>query len=139
MQNVCAKARELFDAPGFVLAVLLLLGVGQAAGLTRQFQRGFRPFRAAPGRVAFSWDMFATRIERCSLTWDNPIFETNGAFFDLRQKSRTIEWQAIADSRGAYRNIAAWVCSRYHQPFHALLHCYLPDGKEETSAIECRL
>jgi len=138
MRNACARAREILDAPSFVLALLLLLGLGQAAALALQFQEGFRPFQTAPGRVALSWDMFATHIERCSLGWDPPLPAAEGPFFDLRQKSLALEWQAIADSRNGYRNIAAWACSHYHQPFHALLHCYLPNGKEETSAIECR-
>lgn len=131
-------AGKILESPAFVLAFLTLLALPQAAALALQFQHGFRPFQVAPGRITLSWDMFATRIERCGLSWNPALPTEQGPVFEFAQLSRIIEWQPVYDTGAAYENFATWTCSRYHQPFHAVLHCFLPDGKETVRVIECR-
>jgi hypothetical protein len=125
---------SLSRSPITLLLLALLLGIPQLVGFSRQFGAGFRPFGAAPGRVTLSWDMFATRIERCGINW-NPALP--GGIFELSQKSRAVEWQAVADTRAGYERIAAWACSKYHRPLRALLTCFLPSGKGESRVVEC--
>ena len=54
--------------PQRLAAVLVLTGLVavQAIAFGAQLATGFRPFGAAPGRVPFSWDMFAIRLDRCA-------------------------------------------------------------------------
>lgn len=127
--------QALSRSPIAVLALALFLALPQLAGFATQFRRGFSPFRTTPTRVTLSWDMFATRIERCGVNWSPPL---PGPLFDLNQKSRTLEWQAVADTREHYDRIVAWACSHFHQPTRALLTCFLPAGKEESHVVECR-
>jgi hypothetical protein len=122
-------------SPITLLLLALVLGLPQLVGFASQFAGGFRPFGTAPGRVTLSWDMFATRIERCGINWNPPL---PGGVAELNQKSRVIEWQAVADTRARYERIAAWACAKFHQPGRALLTCFLPSGKEESRVVDCR-
>jgi len=134
-RNYTIPMPALSRSPLVVLVLALVLAGPQLAGFATQFYRGFVPFRTTPTRVTLSWDMFATHIERCGVNWSPPL---PGPLFELRQKSRALEWQSVADTREHYDRIAAWACATFHQPNRALLTCFLPLGKEESHVVECR-
>jgi hypothetical protein len=121
-----------------VLAFLSLLAIPQAFAFVQQFREGFRPFKTAPHRVPFSWDMFSVRIERCDITWEPPLPLPNGPLYRLHQKAKLLEWDFSLDQESDYQLLAHWACSEFHQPSRASLLCFKPEGKEVPSVVECR-
>src|SRR5687767_12699997 len=88
--------------PVRVAAFVGLLAAGQLAALGLQFARGFVPFRRAPGRVPYSWDMFATDIERCDVRWDPPVVVGGRRIASLRDSGLPFEWDRAFASAGWY-------------------------------------
>jgi hypothetical protein len=125
--------------PLYVICFLALLAIPQALALAWQFHDGYRPFKAAPTRVALSWDMFAVRIERCDVFWNPPLPVPGRApLARLHQLASRLEWDFPLDTQADYRALTEWSCGRFKHPFHANLICLTPEGKVATSAVECR-
>jgi hypothetical protein len=123
----------------YVAAVLVALAAPQLVATGSQFVRGFRPMRRAPARVALSWDMFATRIERCAVAWDPPLHTPYGPIGRLRDVGRRLEWDVVQDTVDDYETLALDVC-RWAAPgrrTHVTLRCVAPAGHEVVGDFDC--
>jgi hypothetical protein len=129
---------KLRRSPAYVLSFVLFISVFQVIPFGVQFVHGFRPFGREPIRVPFSWDMFATRVERCSIKWDPPIRGPGSGFSSLRQLGTLLEWDDIEDHIEDYRHIARWVCFVGSKTTRIRLHCFLPTGIETDDEIKCK-
>jgi hypothetical protein len=118
--------------------VILLAGLVtvQALAFGAQIRAGFRPFGAPPGRVAFSWDMFSVRIERCDLRWDPPLPLGSGVA-RLRDVAPLLEWDPVGDRLDEYREDGQEGCSFARVPTRVILRCFTPEG-EVVDAFDCR-
>jgi hypothetical protein len=143
--------KEWLNAPGYVAAFLVILAAFQFRALFHQFQMGFLPFLHEPTRVPFSWDMFATRTERCLLEWDPPLSSTPiGALKGLRQFSKPVEWDVVYDSIQDYEFVGRIGCSfeLENRPENSTsqtsgnkrgykIQCFSPDGNETYREFNC--
>ncbi len=152
---------EYLNSSAYVMGFLLFLAVFQLRALFLQFESGFQLFVHEPTRVLFSWDMFATRTERCMMEWDPPLQRTPvGPLTDLRQLSVPIEWDVIYDSMQDYEYVGRMGCafesgqrargslgeSSEKAPIpvtHSVnkirvkIHCFGPDGNETHREFYC--
>jgi hypothetical protein len=124
-------------SPRFVAAFIAALILPQVYAVGRQFQLGFRPFGREPVRVPLSWDMFATRIERCALTWTPPVSTPVGRLSSLRDLAPTLEWDVVGDRREQYDYFARKGCSYALARTRVDLECVSPDGRREASDFDC--
>jgi hypothetical protein len=116
------------------LALIAILGSIQIYALAQQFRQGFRLFGSPPVRVPFSWDMFAPRIERCSLKW-NPPLEIGGRLVaDVHQLDAPFEWFPVWDRIRAYQAVA---CFYANPPTRVSMVCFDSSGAHEQE-LECR-
>lgn len=108
----------------------------QLVALARQLAAGYRPFGQPPVRVALSWDMFATRIERCDVRWDPPLPVRGGLsrFADLAQP---IEWFPVLDRMESYRRMALGACRLARAPTRIHIRCWRPDGTRPEQELAC--
>ena len=125
------------DSPRRVAAFLLLLVLPQAAGFAWQFKRGFRPLDREPVRVPLSWDMFAVRIERCTVDWKPPVRPGGRTLARLADLGAPLEWDYVDDSVDAYRQAALWGCRSAQGPTAASLRCFVPEGREIDDGFDC--
>ncbi|MEO5969886.1 MAG: hypothetical protein ABIQ95_08160 [Bdellovibrionia bacterium] len=132
---------EIFNAPGYVVALLGFLIVLQLRALFQQFESGFRPFAHDPVRVAFSWDMFATRTERCLMEWDPPLESTPiGTLSGLKQLSLPFEWDLIYDSLEQYQYVGQMGCafeSKASNKIRVRIQCFAPEGEKIYREFYC--
>jgi hypothetical protein len=117
------------------LFVVGLFGV-QLYALGRQVASGYRPFGPPPLRVALSWDMFATRIERCDVRWDPPL-PVRGGLDRFSRLARPIEWFPVLDRVASYRRMATGACRLARVPTRISLRCWLPDGTRPEETLPC--
>jgi hypothetical protein len=113
----------------------------QARALVEQWREGFRPFGAAPHRVALSWDMFAIEIERCGVSWSPPSYWQGRALGELREMGAAIEWDPIYNKRGDYLAAASLACGQ-RAPGQSKdgtfkIHCFLSHEKETLDEYAC--
>jgi hypothetical protein len=120
------------------LSLVGLLFVAQAGALARQLVTGYRPFGAAPTRVPLSWDMFATHIERCEVSWDPPLLLGGPAIQRLSAIGRPFEWFVVRSTRADYRDLVRQGCQRSPHTRRARLDCWLPDGTRPREELDCR-
>lgn len=150
---------EFLNSPAYVVGFLLFLMAFQLRALALQFQSGFQLFGHEPTRVLFSWDMFATRTERCTMEWDPPLQRTPvGPLNDLRQLSVPFEWDVIYDSVQDYEYVGRMGCAfesgqyafmgepsekapvpiaHLVNKIQVKIHCFGPDGKETYREFYC--
>jgi hypothetical protein len=112
-----------------------LLGA-QLVAMGRQLAAGYRPFGAPPVRVPLSWDMFATRIERCDIEW-NPPLPVDGGLDRFSRRARPIEWFPVFDRVESYRRLALHTCRLARAPTRMTLRCWLPDGSRPRETLSC--
>jgi hypothetical protein len=124
-------------SPTFIALGLFLISLFELVSLGRQFTQGFRPFLNEPVRVNFSWDMFATRVERCTMQWAPALNVPRPDFSSLRQLGSRYEWDIIYDHAEDYRMLARWVCSVGNSATRIKLHCFFPNGTESNDEIHC--
>ena len=117
--------------------VILLFGL-QLAALAGQLRRGFRPFGAPPVRVPLSWDMFATRIERCTMGFQ-PAFPIapGKELSNLTEAGEPIEWFPVFDRLETYRLVARASCKQARPGTRIYLRCWLPDGTRPAFVHRC--
>lgn len=125
-------------SPRSIAVFLALLFLPQAYALTRQFRLGFRPLGPAPVRVALSWDMFATNIQRCRLAWYPPVPAPGGTLASLADLTPTLEWDVVSDSVEGYESLARWGCGYALRPTRVGLRCFTTAGREEDHVFDCR-
>jgi hypothetical protein len=118
------------------VAVLLAgLVTLQALAFGAQIRAGFRPFGGPPGRVPFSWDMFAVRIERCDLRWDPPLPLGDGVD-RLRDVAPALGWDPVFDRCEEYREAGLEGCYFARGPTRVILRCVTPEG-DVVDAFDC--
>lgn len=127
------------------LAAIVILGLVfvQARAMGQQYQYGFRPFRHDPGRVAFSWDMFAQRITRCDIEWNPPLKPTSTSderFSRMRSLSPLFEWNPVLYDADDYLSFGRRACAKYGDgpARNFTLTCYYPGFRETRHVIACR-
>ncbi len=118
---------------------LVALALVQATMFAKQFYLGFVPMRTEPQRVPLSWDMFATRVERCNLRWDPPVRIEHTLWRDFSELHAPLEWQVIFDRTATYRTFARETCRYTKVPTRILLHCHLPNGTQTDETLACPL
>ncbi|MBI3295752.1 MAG: hypothetical protein HYZ71_13585 [Deltaproteobacteria bacterium] len=131
---------KFLASPVYVAVLVGGLVVLQLNSTRLQFERGFRLFGAPPGRVAFSWDMFATRVERCQLSWDPPVATELGEFSSLRRFGTSLEWDIIYDTARDYHAVGQLVCRLRSSPearHRVKFHCFSPDGTHAEEEVPC--
>ncbi len=141
--------RRWDQSPLYFCCFLLTLFGLQGVSLARQFQFGFRLFGTPPVRVLFSWDMFATRTERCELCWDPPLqLKGFGSVSCLKDLSQPFEWEIVFDQKGHYEwaghhgcLLESWGVPSGHretpQPHTVNLQCFTLEGRVEESSFLC--
>jgi hypothetical protein len=124
-------------SPRAVAAFLALLILPQAYAFARQFRLGFRPLGPAPVPVPLSWDMFATDIRRCRLTWSPPVPTPLGRVASLRDLSPALEWDVVGDAPAHYEWFARRVCAYAVDRTRVGVECVSPDGRWEARDYDC--
>lgn len=128
--------------PYLAAMVVLILVAVQAHAMFRQYQVGFRPFRHEPGRVAFSWDMFAQRITRCDIEWNPPLKSSTSdeRFARLRSLAPYFEWNPVRRDANDYLSFARRACVKYGDgPERSFtLTCYYPGFRETRHVVPCQ-
>jgi hypothetical protein len=132
--------KNLDRSPLFVFLFILFLAAPQLYAFTLQFTGGFVPFKHEPSRVHLSWDMFSTKIERCTLNWSPPITLGPAHLSSLRDASLPLEWDLTFDQPSDYRYIAEMACHMGGtSSTKANIKCFLQDGKIFNDEFLCKL
>jgi hypothetical protein len=122
----------------YALALLTVLVVVQARAAWLQIGKGYRPFSHAPGRVPYSWDMFAIRMDRCSIRWDPPLEIEGARVSTWHDRAFPIEFDTVYDRAGHYGMAARSGCSFRTEPkTESTLVCIHSDGKIDERAFDC--
>jgi len=130
-----------FDrSPLFVFIFILFLSAPQLYAFALQFAEGFVPFKHEPNRVHLSWDMFSTKITRCTLNWSPPITLGTENLSSLRDASLPLEWDLTFDHPQDYKYIAEMGCRLGGTPSTKVqMRCFLQDGKISNDEFLCKL
>ena len=124
--------------PVYVAALLALLAGLQLHAEIEQVESGFRPFSHAPARIAYSWDMFAIRLDRCAVRWDPPLTIDGRPVRSWRDRVWPIEFDSIYNDVGRYDQVARAACAYRSEPrTRVSLECYLGDGGVEDHGFDC--
>jgi hypothetical protein len=135
MLERATKAQQLTRRP-VVVALFLAALIGlQADALATQFRHGFSPLRAAPERVAFSWDMFSIPIERCGISWE-PALAIGAGYKTLREFAPRLEWDPLYNEVGDYLETARLTCHLREAASHVRVACITAHGFEQH-VIDC--
>jgi hypothetical protein len=119
-----------------VIALFLACVIAvQASALATQFADGFLPLRAAPGRVAFSWDMFSIPIQRCGMTWE-PKLAIGPGYETLRSLAPALEWDPVYNSVEDYVSVARLTCQPVFGATRVIVDCVTARGFEQH-VIDC--
>src|SRR5665213_2805395 len=100
-------------SPIYILIFLIFLSAPQLAAMGVQFYSGYRPFAGDPVRVPLSWDMFATRVERCTLSWNAPLNFNSQSIYSLRDIELPLEWDIIFDHVENYKVVKERICQSF--------------------------
>jgi hypothetical protein len=112
--------------------------VVQVAALILQARAGFVPFRHAPTRVPYSWDMFAIQISRCEITWEPPLAIKGSRVAQWNDRGPRLEFEPVFNTPDDYERAARVGCFYRTSPHTvATLHCAIADGTEDERRIEC--
>jgi hypothetical protein len=126
---------------GQVIYVALLLGLLaaiQLRGLAVQFLEGFRPLSHAPTRVAYSWDMFAIRLDRCTIGWDPPLDIDGERVARWHDRLPAVEFDTVFNAVNSYGAAAAHACRYKTAPeTRATLKCFTSEGGEREFGFSC--
>lgn len=117
-------------------ALVVLLAGLQLGACGLQWQRGFRPGVTSASRVAYSWDMFATPIDRCALRW-SPALPVAGGVGQLSDVGRPLEWTPVFDSVAQYQAAGRAGCALADAPTRVVLQCFLADGGVLHDQFDC--
>ena len=125
---------------GYVFVILLGLVALEGGAQVKQLQSGFRPFGQSPIRVPYSWDMFATDIERCDVRWDPPLTIEGKSVSRLTDTTPPIEYEVVYDTIADYRAFAYDACDAFgdHQKERFVtLKCARIDGTKQEFHERC--
>ncbi len=122
----------------YCLALLAALVLVQGRAEVRQWEGGYRPFGPAPVRVPYSWDMFAIRIDRCSIRWDPPIEIAGARVSRWHDRTFPLEFDTVYDRAQAYEGAAQLGCAFRTTPKTVFnLVCVHGDGLIDESSFAC--
>jgi len=129
--------------PVLIAAVLGALGVVQARAQVLQVKHGFRPLEHEPGRVPFSWDMFAVRITRCTVDFEPPLKSRDGSrtVRSFAALSPVIEWNPVFNEAQHYAGYAERLCTQYtarNQDVSVRLVCFDHNAMRHFYDMKCR-
>jgi hypothetical protein len=130
-----SKAERLTRSPVVVALFLAALIALQVDALWTQFQHGYSPLRAAPERVAFSWDMFSIPIERCGISWE-PALAIGPGYKTLRAFAPRFEWDPLYNEVGDYLDVARLTCHLREAASKVRVACITARGFEQH-VIDC--
>ena len=130
------------QGPRSIALFILMLAVVQAAAFERQFILGFVPFVHEPTRVPFSWDMFANRVERCTLEWAPPLQLGDHQLARLRDVEVPFEWDVTFDRAADYRMTGDWLChmggfQKGPGSTQVKMKCFIQNGTEFHDQFNC--
>jgi hypothetical protein len=125
-----------------IFLFLIFLVVPQAIQFTRQFSKGFIPFKKDPQPTYLSWDMFANPVERCLLEWNAPLnFPHHSGVTSTLALTPKLEWGITYNHVSDYQWVQHWLCEvGKHQGVLNLkshLDCFLPQGTEFNDELDC--
>jgi len=119
----------------------LLLGTLAAVQLRAQVvqvQSGFRPLSHPPVRVAYSWDMFAIRLDRCVVGWDPPLAIDGERVARWHDRLPALEFDAVFNDANWYIAAAERGCIyRTQAATVAYLTCFSSSGKADERSYDC--
>jgi hypothetical protein len=122
-------------APAMVALYLAPLVVVQAWAQVEQWREGFRPFVAPAKRVAFSWDMFAVRVERCTIKFDPPIAIGDRTLTSYASMRAPLEWDVVWDRVSDYETVARQLACEKNAV--ADMTCFTDRGPELHRRVSC--
>jgi len=121
----------------FGSALALVVGV-QATAQIVQLEDGFRPFSRPPQRVPFSWDMFAIKIERCTVAWDPPLSIEGKSVARWQDRGVPLEFDSVFNDARYYEVAARRGCAyAISHPTTATVACAYSNGEDREHAIAC--
>ncbi len=125
-------------SPRFVLGFILLLVLPQAIAFTTQFARGFVPFKTVPGRVMFSWDMFAVSLDRCVLSWQPPLKIGPKEVHAFHEMAAMLEWDIAFERAQDYVDEGLKYCDRWGEVgTKAHMQCFHVNGVMSQNEFRC--
>ena len=136
MQDKGAVQKELKLV--YIISLCTLLAGVQWAALLMQFHLGFRPLRHAPQRVAFSWDMFAIAIERCTVVWTPPLVIDGKSVARWQDRGLALEFDSVFNRAIDYEAAAKRACLYKTDPLTtATITCAESNGQVHERTIRC--
>ena len=103
-----------------------------------QWKGGFRPLARAPIRVAYSWDMFSIRIDRCAIAWDPPLRIDGQEVSRWTDRTWPLEFDTVYNRTGTYLGAAARGCRYSDSPATiARLVCVSANGAIHEPTFRC--
>jgi hypothetical protein len=124
-----------------LLYVTLLLGALvalQARALVAQFDAGFVPFAHPPIRVAYSWDMFAIRMDRCSIGWNPPLDVDGQRVARWHDRLPALEFDTVFNESASYGAAAIRACQyKTARATHVTMTCFASDGSSHEYGFDC--
>jgi hypothetical protein len=128
-----ARARVLYFS-----GLLGLLVIVQLGALVEQFRSGFRPFAHPPGRVPYSWDMFAIRLDRCIVGWDPPLEVEGQRVARWHDRIPALEFDTVFNDSDWYEAAAGRGCQyRTRAATTTYLRCFRSDGTTDERSYAC--
>lgn len=122
----------------YVVALLGLLAVVQLRAQIVQIQSGFRLLSHPPGRVPYSWDMFAIRLDRCVVGWDPPLSIDGQRVARWHDRLPALEFDSVFNDARWYVSAAGRGCMYRSQPATvAYLKCFSSNGREDERSYAC--
>jgi hypothetical protein len=103
-----------------------------------QWREAYRPFSHAPVRVPYSWDMFAIRLERCTIRWDPPLEIDGKPVSTWHDRAFPIEFDTVYNRARDYYGAARTGCAFRSEPKTVTtVVCVHGNGKIDEHSIEC--
>jgi hypothetical protein len=127
------RARVLYFS-----SLLAVLAVVQLNAQVEQLRGGFRPFSHPPGRVAYSWDMFAIRLDRCVVGWDPPLAIDGQRVARWHDRVPPLEFDTVFNDADWYLAAAGRGCQyRTQAATVAYLQCFRSNGTADEHRYNC--
>ena len=120
--------------------LVALLVAAQGVALAVQVADGFVPFGPPPGRVPLSWDMFATSVERCDVTWTPPLEGPRGGeLASLADLAPRLEWNLVLPAADDFEQLGTRICQLRPRAPGTRMHltCFFMDGRREERDDAC--
>ena len=122
----------------YIISLCTVLAGVQGTALRMQFHLGFRPVHHSPQRVAFSWDMFAIAIERCTVDWTPPLSIDGKSVARWQDRNLPLEFDSVFNRAADYEVAAKRACVyKTNAMTTALITCAGSDGQVHERTLRC--